>query len=229
MTLSIHHVSFERNNQYLLNNINLLLQAGTVLHIQGANGSGKSTLLRIIAGYISLQEGLITWNHQCIRKNRDDYQQQFHYIGHQNGIKPQLTVYENLQLLCALRHYNPQKIDFAINYVGLKLLSNTLAMNLSAGQARRVALARLLLHSTPLWILDEPTTALDYDGQQLFNNLLKQHVQQKGIAILTTHHDLILNQSIETLQLSSATHTENTIQAETHVPIENIIEERFHA
>lgn len=192
MTLHIQNLSFERNHQLLLNNINHAIERGNALQVIGANGSGKSTLLRLLAGFIEPHEGKILWDNQCIFRQHDNYQQQLHYIGHLNGIKPQLTINENLQLFCALINCKTDNIKTIIQRLQLSHVSNKQAMYLSAGQLRRISLARLLLQRLPLWILDEPTTALDKTGQALFTELLLEHLSQSGIAVLTSHHEIEL-------------------------------------
>jgi len=188
--LIIQDVSFERNNQLLFSGINCSLQSGELLQIIGTNGSGKSTLLRILAGYLEPLSGIISWQDESIFA-QDEYQQQLHYLGHQNGIKPYLTVAENCHLYCALTRHNIE-IDFALKKMGLSSIKHQQALRLSAGQLRRLALARLLIKSAHLWILDEPTTALDLEGQHLFAELLQQHLKQGGLAILSSHQDLHL-------------------------------------
>jgi heme exporter protein A len=188
--LIIQELSFERNNHLLFSGINCSLQAGELLQISGTNGSGKSTLLRILAGYLEPLHGTITWQNESIFA-QDDYQPQLHYLGHQNGIKPYLTVDENCRHYCALARHKTA-IDSILNKMGLSAVKHQPALRLSAGQLRRLALARLLMKSTRLWILDEPTTALDVDGQHLFAELVQHHLTQGGIAILSSHQDLHL-------------------------------------
>ena len=197
---SIDDLAFERNNRFLFSNINCSLQAGELLQIRGANGSGKSTLLRILAGYIEPQTGKILWQGQSITEQRDTYQQQLHYVGHQNGVKPNLTVYENLQLNCALIGIPaaPAHLYKIIERIGL--INATQTSQLSAGQTRRLALARLLLQPAPLWILDEPTTALDSQAQEFLLTILNEHLKNNGIAIVATHQDLSLTAKIITLR-----------------------------
>ncbi len=177
--LSLQDLSFERQYRYLFRQLNTEVNSGELLQITGANGSGKSTLLRMIAGYIEIQEGQILWQNQTIPE--------LHYIGHQNGIKAYLTVEENLELISALINTSKNNISLAMDEVGLKRFKNSLAQKLSAGQLRRLALARLLLKSSPLWILDEPGTALDTQGQEWLVNLIKQHLAHKGVVIAATH------------------------------------------
>lgn len=203
MKLAIHHLAFERNNQFLFKEVNCLLNAGEVLQLRGANGSGKSTLLRILAGFLQPHEGAIQWQNQCIFKQRDAYQQQLHYVGHQHGVKHHLTVYENLQHYYALAclEQNDLQIKKIIQQIQMQHVIHTQASYLSAGQLRRLALARLLLTKTSLWILDEPTTALDVDGQQLLMNWLTEHLAEGGMAIIATHHHLQLAREIKTIHL----------------------------
>jgi heme exporter protein A len=189
--LSIRDLSFERNNQTLFRAVNFTLSTGEMLQVRGANGSGKSSLLRILAGYMRPELGDVCWDGQCIFKNRDEYQQQLHYLGHQNGIKPLLTARENLTLNSALLlKKNTSGIKNILARLGLERLQDTKAMHFSAGQSRRLALARLLLHPLRLWILDEPATALDAEGQALLAAMLAEHLQNNGSAIIATHQDL---------------------------------------
>lgn len=206
MKLTAEQLTFERNDAPLLNAVHFNLHSGELLQVQGANGSGKSTLLRILAGFIEPQQGKICWNDACLLTQRDHYQTQVHYIGHQNGIKPYLTVIENLQLYDAIFHHvsSTQHLHAVINQIGLSTLVNTPAFTLSAGQARRVALAKLLLRPCMLWILDEPTTALDTSGQQLFSQLLNLHLENGGMAIVATHHDFQISHPTQLLTLNHA-------------------------
>lgn len=193
MTLCIQHLAFERNDTLLFREINCELHAGEMLQIRGANGCGKSTLLRILAGFIRPEIGTILWQGKNIFQILDDYTQQLAYLGHQNGIKPYLTVYENLELNCALSgiKIQPELLKTVLRTMKLLHAQDTQAINLSAGQKRRLALSRLqLARKARLWILDEPTTALDSSGQNLLADILKRHLTQGGMAIVATHHEL---------------------------------------
>ena len=208
MTLSIHHLAFERNNAPLFSDINCLLSNGEMLQIRGANGAGKSTLLRIIAGYIQPQTGMILWECRNIFQQLDNYTQQICYLGHQNAVKPHLTVYENLQLSAALanKKISHEKFISVLHTMGIEHARETQAIHLSAGQTRRLALSRLLLTSARLWILDEPTTALDADGHDLLMDLLQQHLSSGGIAIIAAHHPLEAIHPIKMLHLNESVH-----------------------
>ena len=201
--LSLEKLAFERNYQFLFQNINCSLAAGDTLQIMGSNGSGKSTLLRILAGFLDPSEGTLFWKNKPIQDLRTSYQNQLHYVGHQNGIKPLLSVLENLQLSCLVSQNQtaPKIVSNIIEKMGLTEQRYTFAINLSAGQLRRVCLARLLLNPMPIWILDEPTTSLDASGSQLLINMLEEHLQTGGICILATHLNLALKSKIKILQL----------------------------
>lgn len=201
--LTIDKLHYERNQQVLLRDVNCTLLAGEALQIRGANGSGKTTLLRILAGYIEPLAGSVYWRDKCIFQQRDEYQQQLHYVGHLNGVKQNLTVKENLRLSQVLlgQDLNYSRIEKAMHRVGIQHLNDKQAINLSAGQVRRLALARLLLNPNGLWILDEPLTALDVKGQELFLSLLDEHLALGGMAVLATHHDLLLTNAIKTIHL----------------------------
>jgi heme exporter protein A len=191
MEFATHQLLFERNNQVLFSELNITLHQGECLQVQGANGSGKSTLLRILAGLIEPVSGDVLWNHQSIFKQRENYQQQLQYLGHQNGMKRYLTVLENLQFSSALNMAKSdcQQIKSVIKHVGLDHLLKAKAFTLSAGQARRLSLAKILLNPALLWILDEPLTALDTEGKQLFADILNQHLVNGGMVIAATHQN----------------------------------------
>ncbi len=203
MNLTIKNLSFERNHQFLFKNLNCELQTGEILQLRGPNGSGKSTLLRILAGYLEPLSGDILWQGKSIFDDRTLYQQQLQYLGHKNGVKPYLTVCENLELCCALgaNPLDPYRIASVLRFVGLTKSMDTQAVRLSAGQVRRLALARLLINPTPLWILDEPMTALDTDGQALLSVLLKQHLSTGGLVIVATHQSLPFEWPTKVIQL----------------------------
>ena len=201
MTLCLKNLGFERNNQCLLSQINCVVNPGECLQIYGANGSGKSTLLRIIAGFIEPHIGHVLWQDNCIFAKRDSYKENIHYVGHQNGIKPNLTVQENLQLSSALMGKSVPPTGSLLTQIGLMHYRDTKAALLSAGQLRRLSLARLLINTFKIWLLDEPLTALDGVGQSLLTQVLNQHLANGGIGILATHQALPLAHPIKIIQL----------------------------
>jgi heme exporter protein A len=193
MTLLVNNLGFERNDQPIFSNISFQLQKGELLKLQGVNGSGKSTLLRMLAGFIEPQEGQIHWGNQSILQNRDNFQKNILYIGHQSGIKPQLSVRENLLLSISLQYEaTSEAIEQAIEQFGLLKQIETQALYLSAGQLRRISLAKLSLTQAKLWLLDEPMTALDSQTQHLLTELISQHLNAGGMSIIATHQALAL-------------------------------------
>ncbi|MDR3478292.1 MAG: heme ABC exporter ATP-binding protein CcmA [Gammaproteobacteria bacterium] len=205
-TLVIDHLRFERNNITLLDQIHSTVNAGELLQVRGANGCGKSTLLRLLAGYLEPHDGAIFWQNKSITEQRECYQQNIHYVGHRNGIKSTLTVAENLKLQCALSNirFEPTNAQAVLKKMGLQHITDKHAAHLSAGQLRRLALARLALTPNKIWILDEPTTALDTEGQTVLNELLTQHLTHGGIAIVATHQDLDKSHPTKMLHLGAA-------------------------
>jgi heme exporter protein A len=178
----------ERDDRVLFSGLSFEFGAGQIIRIAGPNGSGKSTLMRILLGMSAGYEGQLSWNGVSLDKARYDFNQQLLYMGHQVGIKGNLTPEENLKAL------NPkvskQDIYKALKKVGLLGFEDLLCSGLSAGQQRRVALARLFIEQKTVWILDEPFTAIDKEGVAELESTLLQHAQKGGLVILTTHHDI---------------------------------------
>jgi heme exporter protein A len=202
--LRITDLAFERNYRWLFSGITAQLSAGETLLVQGANGTGKSTLLRMLAGYIQPAHGDIFWQQQSISHLADDYQQQLHYLGHQNGLKPALTVMENLRLTMALaaKKFDIEQAAAILQELQIKSLAAQMVSQLSAGQSRRAALARLLLNPCQLWLLDEPNTALDAQGQKLLTDLLNKHRAQGGVTVLVAHQELALDHTVRRIALA---------------------------
>ncbi len=202
--LEAHGLSCKRGSAELFSNLNFTIESGEALIVEGSNGSGKTSLLRILCGFNQPVEGQISWCDEAIDKH-EDYQQQISYIGHASGVKLDLTVLENL--LFAQRMVGTKRsesdIKEIIRSVGLFKQRNVLTRKLSAGQKRRVALARLQLEDRMIWILDEPLTALDKEFVTEFETVLKKHLDNKGMLIVTTHRELkIPEHTIKRLNLS---------------------------
>lgn len=189
-TLKVQNLAFARNDIYLFQDLNVELSSSELLQIRGRNGSGKSTLLRILAGFIEPLAGKIEG---FIREN-------IHYVGHQNGLKPNLTVYENLKLTNTLLMNNAD-IEKIAEKTRIKPLLHTYARDLSAGLCRRVSLSRLLLTPRPVWILDEPMTALDLSSQEFLMELFTEHLQNQGMIVMATHHHLSLKNPLKVIHL----------------------------
>lgn len=180
-------------NRRLFAGLDFSLDTGRWLMLTGANGSGKSTLLRIVAGLVMPTQGQVRWQGRPRRAGDPGWNAAFVYQGHAPGWKDQLTARENLEtqawLDLADRRGASAAVDAAIAEVGLQRQRNLPFARLSAGQRRRLGLARLALAPRPLWLLDEPTTALDTEGQKLFAGLLDRHLARGGCAVVATHLD----------------------------------------
>ncbi len=203
--LKAHDLKCVKGSTELFSKIHFEIQSGEALVVEGSNGSGKTSLLRILCGFNYPTEGEISWCGESI-DGHEDYQQQISYIGHASGVKLDLTVLENLVFAQRLVGSNREESEIKdiIRSVGLFKQRNVLTRKLSAGQKRRVALARLQLEERILWVLDEPLTALDKEFVTEFENVLKKHLENNGMLIVTTHRELVLpSQKMKCINLSS--------------------------
>lgn len=186
--LEINNIACLRDERELFANLSFSVQPGEIIQISGQNGAGKTSLLHLLTGLSIPHEGQISWQGKPLRRMRDAWHSQLLWLGHQVGVKGALTADENL------RFYHPEAaIDTrwqALEQVELVGFEDVPVAQLSAGQQRRVALARLWLSRAAFWILDEPFTALDAAGVQTLTTRLEQHVTQGGAVILTTHQPL---------------------------------------
>lgn len=177
-----------RDNVVLFADLSFQIEAGSITQIVGANGSGKTSLLRILTGLMPAESGQVLWYGEPIEKQRWAYHTALTFLGHLPGIKSQLSPLENLAWL--VPEASAEAHNAALSRMGLAGLEDSACYRLSAGQKRRVALARLYLQKTPLWILDEPFTALDKTGVDQIEALLLAHAKAGGMVLLTTHHAL---------------------------------------
>lgn len=189
--LSAHKLFCERDERVLFSDLDLELNEGQVLQVQGSNGSGKTTLMRILCGLNDSYQGAIYWYGQEIEEQAESFFASLLYIGHRVGVSKVLTPMENLRWSCSIK----QKVDDedllkALAEVGLRGFEESPCYTLSAGQQQRVSLARLLASPARLWILDEPFTTLDRKGVAQLESLLKQHAESGGAVLVTTHHKL---------------------------------------
>jgi heme exporter protein A len=181
----------ERDWRMLFENLELRVTAGDMLQISGPNGSGKTSLLRLLSGLMQPTSGYVLFDGQPLNQQKSQLASNLLWIGHAAGIKDLLTPVENLTWLCALHTgADTQAIWQALDAVGLRGFEDVPCHTLSAGQKRRVALARLYLPGPALWILDEPFTALDKQGVAQLEQHLAEHCEQGGAVVLTTHHTL---------------------------------------
>jgi len=188
--LSIHNLTCIRDDRILFEDLNFSLNTGQLLHVNGHNGSGKTSLLRILCGLSLAESGEIYWQGQTTESNAEAYLNELNYIGHTPGIKADLSALENLQIAQSMSSQPIVDIDLddILDTVGLYGFEDIPARQLSAGQKRRVALARLWVKQAKFWILDEPFTALDKKGIKMVEDKLLEHAEKGGIAILTSHH-----------------------------------------
>ena len=191
--LELRNLACERDDRLLFSGLDLQVRTGDVIQIGGPNGAGKTTLLRAIAGISSDFQGQIFYTGQPLSEAAWDFAGDSLYLGHLPGIKKALTPAENLEWYKA-QNGAAIAIHDALSAVGLYGYEDTPCYQLSAGQLRRVALARLHLSRARIWILDEPFTAIDKVGVSQLEALIAQHCAKGGAAILTSHQDLTLPQ-----------------------------------
>ncbi|OAI02951.1 heme ABC exporter ATP-binding protein CcmA [Methylomonas methanica] len=187
-SLQASELSCFRDERLLFSDLSFTLYPGEVLLLEGANGSGKTSLLRILCGFREADAGEIYWCGSKIAES--SYYNDMAYVGHADGTKKELTVLENLKFAMALGSAGKYDIEQALDKVYLAGFDDNPVHTLSAGQKRRLSLARLLITHNLLWILDEPFTSLDRQGIKLIESLMAEHIAQGGMAVLTSHHDL---------------------------------------
>ena len=176
-----------RGERVLFRGLRFALRAGEAGLVEGPNGSGKTTLLRTVCGLMRPETGEIRWCGSSIESDRLGFQGQLHYLGHVTGIKDELSARENLLAHVALRGGKGSGVAPALARVGLAELAGVAARKFSAGQKRRLALARMLCTPAPLWVMDEPFTALDRAGVELVQQLIEEHCGDGGVALLSSH------------------------------------------
>ena len=161
--------------------------------LTGKNGAGKTTLIRAIAGLLDPEEGQVSWRGVAARSRRDEFHGELAYLGHEPPLKGDLSALENLKYSIGIRRpVASAEIQAALTRTGAMSFADRPTRMLSAGQKRRVALAGVLLANAVLWLLDEPTTNLDADGQQLVRDLVSEQLARNGIVVAAVHHSLSL-------------------------------------
>ena len=191
-----------RDDRVLFERLDLRVEGGQVMQVQGSNGSGKTTLLRILCGLNQDYEGEILWQGQPREQNLPGFHTGIFYLGHAPAIKKVLTPMENLRWFCASQGQGgDREILAALDQFGLRGYDEVPCFMMSAGQQRRVSLARLMLTPARLWVLDEPFTALDLKGVGELELFLASHVEAGGAVLLTTHHQLRMPCEVRALNL----------------------------
>ena len=209
--LVLDHVSIARGGRRIISDLSLKVSAGQALLLTGANGAGKTTLIRAIAGLLAPLSGRIALEGA---DGERDLAQQCHYVGHVNALKASMTVVENLQFWAAYLGDGGEPADgqassvqAALERLNLDTLADVPAAYLSAGQKRRVGLARILTAKRPVWLLDEPTVSLDTASVEIVSRMINDHTTAGGLALIATHLPLALT-APQNLRLTSAREVE---------------------
>jgi heme exporter protein A len=193
--LEVSNLACSRGDHPLFSGLSFSLSAGELMQVKGPNGSGKTSLLRTLCGFLRPDEGEIRWEGQNVRELDEEYFAHLVYLGHHNAIKDELNALENLRIsagLSGIELSNTEAIA-ALRRMGLRGRETLPVRVLSQGQRRRVALARLLIGDAPLWVLDEPLTALDVGAVALIQELIGEHLARDGMVIFTTHQPLAVD------------------------------------
>ncbi len=194
MTLNVTNLACYRTGRLIFSDQSFTIDAGEAVMLRGPNGSGKSTMLRALAGMLPF-EGDVVLNGVSLGKDHDGVQEQIAYAGHLDAIKPQLTVGENLTFWARL--FEGGSISDAVDQFALEEIWDRPAHACSAGQKRRLGLARLVVSGRVLWLLDEPTVSLDVETTARFAEIIKAHCAGGGMALIATHIDLGLETARE--------------------------------
>jgi len=201
--LEVSNLDCVRGERRLFHDVSFLLRSGECLLITGENGSGKTSLLRMLVGLTPPFAGTISWNTRLIKRLGAEYRRELLYCGHPLGLKDSLSATENLQSIASLIN-EPAELSVvqdALERIGLRSTAHIPVRALSQGQKRRVSLARLFLFKRALWVLDEPLTALDTKASQHIAKAIDRHLDDGGIAVITTHQDMALTNPLQTIRI----------------------------
>lgn len=199
--LTARQLTLYRGDRCLFHDLSFALNPGELLLLEGRNGSGKTSLLRAIAGLLDLESGDVYWGDDPIRNERQRFQNRIVWMAHKVGFKGDLTLVENLQYEKFLRPQSKNDFDDVLQRLGLTLLKSLPMRALSAGQQRRVALARMILSGATLWMMDEPLSNLDAEGRVLAMAIITDHLVNGGMVILAAHQDVDIDAPMQTIRL----------------------------
>lgn len=189
--LCVEKVHVWRGDRHVLKGLSLEIGPGELLHVSGPNGVGKTTLLRVATGLLRPEQGRVMWRGKPISSAPEDYQSELAYSSHEPALKGDLSALENLKFMVRLkRRIADGELTACLERTGAARCADLPARSLSAGQRRRVAMARVLATRARLWLLDEPFTNLDASGVHLVSELLAEHIERGGLALVVAHHEL---------------------------------------
>jgi heme exporter protein A len=202
--LGVDKVHVWRGDRHVLKGVSLELNPRELLHITGPNGTGKTTLLRVASGLLRPEQGSVAWLGQPIARGRAQYQAALAYASHEPALKGDLTPLENLRFMIGLRRrVAAPELRAVLDRTGVGACADLPVRVLSAGQRRRVVMARVLAARASLWLLDEPFTNLDAEGSALLAELLAGHITGGGMAIVVAHHTLDIAAPMHRLELNA--------------------------
>ena len=199
--LSASGLTLIRGERCLFEDLEFALSPGELLLLEGGNGSGKTSLLRAIGGLLSVEAGEVSWNGRPVSAQRQEFRGALAWLGHKTGLKGDLTLLENLDFERSLRPQADVDASSVYERLGISRLKSLPLRSLSAGQQRRVALARMLLADVPLWMMDEPFTNLDRDGRKLVMELIGEHLANGGLCVMAAHQDVAIDAPVKRIVL----------------------------
>lgn len=200
--LGVEAVHVWRGERHVLQGLSFDIHPRQALHISGRNGTGKTTLLRVACGLLRPEQGRVIWCGQPISRIRADFQRALAYASHEPALKGDLTALENLRFMIGLkRRASVAQLLGYLERTGVRACADLPVRVLSAGQRRRVAMARVLGSEASLWLLDEPFTNLDSGGSAILAGLIAEHVKGGGMAVVVAHHELELDAATRRLEL----------------------------
>lgn len=194
LALSANALAFSRGERQLFSELSFTLSSGQCLHVRGANGVGKTSFLRVLTGLSKPDSGEVLWGNQSITKEPQIYHRDLLFLGHRDALKEELTALENLKMYAALDDIDLplEKALAALSRFGLRGRDHLPVQCLSAGQKRRLLMARMYTRNAKLWILDEPFNALDFNAVSELQNLIGEHLRADGLVVLTSHQTIDL-------------------------------------